>query len=79
VQATLASVPGVCDVHDLHVWTLASGMEVASAHLALDPRAEMGEVLATARQTLHARFHIDHATLQIEPAGSHGACRPVGW
>jgi len=79
VRAALSAVPGVRDVHDLHVWTLASGMEVASAHLTLDPRADIGGVLAVARETLHARFHIDHATLQIEPAGATGACEPVGW
>jgi cobalt-zinc-cadmium efflux system protein len=79
VQAALAGVPGVCDVHDLHIWTLASGMEVASAHLTLEPRAEMGTVLAAARERLHAGFDIDHATLQIEPAGATGACEPVGW
>jgi cobalt-zinc-cadmium efflux system protein len=79
VEAALAAVPGVCDVHDLHVWTLASGMEVASAHLTLDPRAEVGTVLAAARVSLHDGFAIDHATLQVEPDGSTGACQPVGW
>jgi cobalt-zinc-cadmium efflux system protein len=79
VRDRLAAVPGVCDVHDLHVWTLTSGMEVASAHLTLDPAADMGAVLATARETLHEQFHIDHATLQVEPAGGRGACQPVGW
>jgi cobalt-zinc-cadmium efflux system protein len=79
VRATLAAVPGVIDVHDLHVWTLTSGMEVASAHLLLQPAAEIGAVLATAREALHDRFGIGHATLQIEPAGSPGACQSVGW
>ena len=37
VRDRLAAVPGVCDVHDLHVWTLTSGMDVASAHLSLEP------------------------------------------
>jgi cobalt-zinc-cadmium efflux system protein len=77
VRDRLATVPGVCGVHDLHVWTLTSGMDVASAHLLLDPAAELGTVLATARETLHHDFAIDHATLQVEPAS--GACRPVGW
>ena len=75
----LAALPGVCDVHDLHVWTLTSGMDVASAHLSLDPAAEFGAVLATARDTLHNEFAIDHATLQVEPAGVGAACQPVGW
>jgi cobalt-zinc-cadmium efflux system protein len=79
VRDRLAAVPGVCDVHDLHVWTLTSGMDVASAHLLLDPAAEFGAVLATARDTLHEEFAIDHATLQVEPAGVGGGCTPAGW
>ncbi|GIF11683.1 hypothetical protein FHX34_102194 [Actinoplanes teichomyceticus] len=47
-----AAAPGVCDVHDLHVWTLTEGMEVASAHLGLAPPAELGTVLTAARETL---------------------------
>ena len=53
VRDRLAALDGVCDVHDLHVWTLTSGMDVASAHLRLDPAAEFGAVLATARDALH--------------------------
>jgi cobalt-zinc-cadmium efflux system protein len=79
VRARLAAVPGVCDVHDLHVWTLTSGMDVASAHLSLDPAAELGEVLTNAREALHDDFHIDHATLQVEPVGAGGRCTPAGW
>jgi cobalt-zinc-cadmium efflux system protein len=78
VRDRLAAVPGVCDVHDLHVWTLTSGMDVASAHLSLDPGAELGTVLAGAREALHTDFAIDHATLQVEPLGS-GRCAPAGW
>ena len=80
VRDRLAAVPGVCDVHDLHVWTLTSGMDVASAHLSLDPAAELGAVLATAREALHHDFSIDHATLQVEPvAAGGGRCGPAGW
>jgi len=80
VRDRLAAVPGVCDVHDLHVWTLTSGMDVASAHLSLDPAAELGAVLSTAREALHTEFDIDHATLQVEPSGAGGrSCTPVGW
>jgi cobalt-zinc-cadmium efflux system protein len=79
VRDRLARVPGVCDVHDLHVWTLTSGMDVASAHLSLEPQAELGAVLATAREALHADFAIDHATLQVEPVGAGGPCGPAGW
>jgi cobalt-zinc-cadmium efflux system protein len=79
VRARLAAVPGVCDVHDLHVWTLTSGMDVASAHLSLDPAAELGTVLNSAREALHHDFDIDHATLQVEPVGAGGGCTPAGW
>lgn len=79
VHDRLAQVPGVLDVHDLHVWTLTSGMEVATAHLTLRPQAQVGPVLAAARESLHDGFRIDHATLQVEPAGASGACQEVGW
>jgi cobalt-zinc-cadmium efflux system protein len=79
VRDRLAAVPGVCDVHDLHVWTLTSGMDVASAHLSLEPAAELGTVLATARGVLHEDFAIDHATLQVEPVSAGGRCGPDGW
>lgn len=75
----LAAVPGVAEVHDLHVWTLTSGMEVASAHLTMAPGAEVGAVLSAARSALHEDFEIEHATLQIEPGASPGACGSVEW
>lgn len=79
VHDRLAAVPGVAEVHDLHVWTLTSGMEVASAHLTMAPGAEVGAVLGAARAALHDDFHIEHATLQIEPGASRGACGSVEW
>ncbi|GAA2867968.1 cation efflux system protein [Actinoplanes cyaneus] len=79
VRERLSAVPGVCDVHDLHVWTLTEGMEVASAHLRLEPAAELGAVLTVAREALHDEFAIEHATLQVEPAGAGGHCTPTGW
>jgi cobalt-zinc-cadmium efflux system protein len=75
VQATLAAVPGVRDVHDLHVWTLTSGMDVASAHLTIDRPDHLGQVLADARTALRDRYGIAHATLQVET----GDCRPADW
>jgi cobalt-zinc-cadmium efflux system protein len=77
VRSRLAEVPGVCDVHDLHVWTLTSGMDVASAHLTLDESAQVGPVLVAAREALHDDFDIGHATLQVEPKA--GDCHPAGW
>ncbi|GAA2514280.1 cation diffusion facilitator family transporter [Pilimelia columellifera] len=79
VERALAEVAGVADVHDLHVWTLASGMEVASAHLKLDWHADVATVLHDAKRTLHEKFHVEHATLQVEPPRSHPICEPVSW
>ena len=79
VERTLTDVPGVAAVHDLHLWTLTSGMDVAQAHLALRPEADVTDVLTAAREALHDGFAIDHATLQVEPAGAGGACHPAGW
>jgi cobalt-zinc-cadmium efflux system protein len=79
VRASLSGVAGVCDVHDLHVWTLTSGMDVASAHLSLDGEADVGRVLTTARERLHESFGIDHATLQAEPLASARLCQDSHW
>ncbi|MFF5178168.1 cation diffusion facilitator family transporter [Micromonospora sp. NPDC000316] len=79
VHDRLAAVPGVVEVHDLHVWTLTSGMEVASAHLTMAPDAEVGAVLSAARTALQEDFRIEHATLQIEPGAAPGACGAVAW
>ncbi|MFS8479617.1 MAG: cation diffusion facilitator family transporter [Micromonosporaceae bacterium] len=76
VRRTLRAVPGVTDVHDLHVWTLTSGMDVASAHLSVDAATDLDTVLADARGRLRDRYRIDHATLQVERAG---ACTPIHW
>ncbi|MGC5309844.1 cation diffusion facilitator family transporter [Micromonospora zamorensis] len=79
VRDGLRAVDGVADVHDLHVWTLTSGMDVASAHLILDRGAGLAEVLTASRQLLHDQFSIAHATLQAEPAGADGVCDGSEW
>ncbi|MDG4787956.1 cation diffusion facilitator family transporter [Micromonospora sp. WMMD1102] len=79
VETSLTGVPGVVDVHDLHVWTLTSGMDVASAHLLLAPGADVAPVLAAARARLHDGFGIDHCTLQIEPPTAEKVCQDAEW
>ncbi|CAL8972503.1 Metal cation efflux system protein CzcD [Propionicimonas sp. T2.31MG-18] len=74
----LMAVTGVSEVHDLHVWRLTSGMDVATAHLVTSPGATPGAVLADASTTLRDRFQIAHATLQIETAGD-GDCQGADW
>ena len=73
----LASLPGVADVHDLHVWTLTSGLRAASGHLRLRDGAELGSVLREATGVLERDFEIQHVTLQCEPANFHERAKEV--
>ncbi|MFJ7140428.1 cation diffusion facilitator family transporter [Pseudomonas protegens] len=72
VEQGIREVPGVSDVHDLHIWVLTSGKNVLSAHLVaqLQGRDEQ-EVLARVTELLQERFEIAHVTLQVEQAGFH--------
>ena len=65
LRAALAAVDGVTDVHDLHVWTLVPGRDMATAHLTSS--ADSARVLNDARAVLSARG-LEHATVQVEPA-----------
>jgi cobalt-zinc-cadmium efflux system protein len=63
--------PGVQDVHDLHVWSIAGGMSALSAHVQVDdrPLSECDAVLAGMTQMLEEQYHIGHSTIQLECAG----------
>jgi cobalt-zinc-cadmium efflux system protein len=78
IEAALAGLDGVVDVHDLHVWTLTSEMDVASAHLMVRAGTDGHSVLDQARVLLRDVHRIDHATLQIEP-DNHTGCDEVAW
>ena len=67
VRDALAGVAGVTSVHDLHVWTLTSDMDVVTAHLGVPAGTDAAAVLADARVVLADRFALTHATLQVEP------------
>ena len=60
----LSGLPSVTDVHDVHVWTLTSGMDVASVHL-VSEQAHTGEVVRAAQEVLRGRG-LAHATVQVE-------------
>ncbi len=78
IRGDLSADADVVDVHDLHVWTLTSDMEVASAHLMVRDGADFHGVLDRARDLLRDRYGIGHATLQIEP-DDHQGCDEVAW
>ena len=78
VRSDLAGVDGVVDVHDLHVWTLTSEMDVASAHVMVSAGTDAHAVLDRARSILADRYGVSHATLQVEP-DDHTGCEEVTW
>ncbi|NYG56790.1 cation diffusion facilitator family transporter [Nocardioides perillae] len=78
VVADLDAVAGVGGVHDLHVWTLTSGMNVATAHLVVQDAECAQSVLTEAQALLSSRHRIEHATLQVEVVAG-AQCHELGW
>jgi cobalt-zinc-cadmium efflux system protein len=71
VRDHLCRVPGVVDVHDLHAWTITSGMPVLSAHVTVTDSVlasrGVGSLLDEFSACVAGHFEVDHATFQIEP------------
>jgi cobalt-zinc-cadmium efflux system protein len=66
IESAIVEVTGVRRVHDLHVWTLTSGREAMSAHVVVEDVRESERLLDALHTVLHARFGIDHTTIQLE-------------
>jgi cobalt-zinc-cadmium efflux system protein len=68
IREMMRQVPGVTGVHDLHVWTISSGIYALSAHLVVpDPlTCDNDAILSAVKDRLFERFRIDHTTIQIE-------------
>ncbi len=66
VRAHILEAPDVVDVHDLHAWTITSGVNVVSAHVVIAERARPPEVLDALCRCLSADFDIEHSTFQLE-------------
>lgn len=77
IGGRLASIPGVRDVHDLHVWPLSTTVTALTAHLEHDGTRVTDELLAEAQAMLVARFRIEHSTLQFENVGCGTDCAPA--
>lgn len=71
VRCHLIEVPGVIDIHDLHAWTITSGLPSLSAHVTVTEEAlaerGVGGILDELCECTREHFHIDHATFQVEP------------
>lgn len=74
VHAYLASLPGVREVHDLHIWGLSTTHVALTAHLVRPEMTETNALLADACHGLQHRFRIEHATLQIEQGAEAHPC-----
>ena len=66
VEDAIRETEAVSDVHDLHVWTITSGIEALSVHIVHADETPQAELLQRVRVKLHDRFGIDHLTIQME-------------
>jgi cobalt-zinc-cadmium efflux system protein len=68
LREAMREVPGVLDVHDLHVWALADGFSLLSAHVTVPEQslADAADLLTDLKLMLRNRFQIDHATIETE-------------
>ncbi len=66
VRAAILAVDGVRDVHDLHVWTITSGLDCLSAHVVVDTKCTPQTMLHRIATLLREKFGLKHTTLQVE-------------
>jgi len=80
LRERILEVPGVEELHDLHCWTLTSGLHSASLHIRASSETPRGQVLETVQKVLRDEARVDHATIQVE-WGSESTCysNAHGW
>jgi len=69
LERNLLAIPGVIAVHDLHVWTITSGIDAMSCHLVLADMAQSRVTLLSAQELMKSKFGLTHTTVQIEDQG----------
>ncbi len=72
IQKVLAEVPGVVEIHDLHIWTITSGFVSLTAHLKISRGQDQQEVIRKAHLAISLKFNVLHATFQPEIAEDSG-------
>lgn len=75
VRAYLRELPGVTDIHDLHIWAMSTSESALTVHLIMPGGHPGDDFLHALGQQLHDRFDIDHATVQIEAGDTDQRCR----
>lgn len=76
-EKSLNSIKGVTEVHDLHIWTITSGIEAASVHLTIEKNADWHKILDKSRRILADEYGVTHPTVQIEPLEHQEATQAV--
>ena len=80
VEAAMCAVPGVLGIHDLHVWSVTSGVPAVTGHVRIADHADSQRILIELSTLLYERFGLGHVTLQFETAPLdapwHGNCVP---
>ena len=66
VKAALEEIDGVIEVHDLHIWTITSGLDSLSCHVLIEDDKNSQEILQEAINKIKTIFGIEHTTIQIE-------------
>ncbi|WP_147535978.1 cation diffusion facilitator family transporter [Bacillus marasmi] len=79
VKKTLMGIQNVKGVHDLHIWSITSGMPMLTCHIAIEGEGMHDKVLHQAQSILHDDFGIEHSTIQVEQQepgcpSHHGVC-----
>ena len=79
IEGALRRIPGVQNVHELHVWSITPGRGVLVVHLAVAPQmtfSDVAKVLATAEEVVCGGYDIHHVTIQVEPDAGNLHCQP---
>lgn len=76
-KADIAEVPGVLEVHDLHIWTVTSGMESASGHVVIADPQDLHPVLDSVCALLREKYGVTHLTIQCEPEDHQEEASPI--
>ena len=79
VKTALLNIPSVSEVHDMHIWSITSGMPMLSCHIVFAGDGAHDSILHHAQSILHDDFEIEHSTIQVEKAehgcpNHHGSC-----
>lgn len=66
LRQSIISIDGVVDVHDIHVWTITSGLDSMSGHVTIDPAVAPDAVLAAVTDLLNDKYGLNHTTIQVD-------------